>query len=188
MKLNCTILLATLVLHAGCQPCDNPVCLYYQPYVLKKSKKKASPSSVYLIQIEDNEVRSVDRSLRSEGKILLGDAKFNSGFQNYNIAARKHAVDIGADKVVISWKKIGKSKGDRMVLAARTDPTVGFTTSNVFGTATSSLITSYGNAYGSSSFSGTGLSTTYNPGQSLYMRQEYEYDNFECNIKFYGSN
>ena len=117
---------------------------------------------------------------------MFGESRFKSPFNNYNIAARNQAALIGSDSVVISLRKSGKAKGDRMVVTAKTDPTIGFTTSNVFGSVASSVSTPYGSAFGSSNYSGTGLSTTYNPGQTLYTRQDYVYDEYEYVFSFFG--
>jgi hypothetical protein len=142
---------------------------------------------IALIQVQDANPTSKLNNLNSQGKILFGESRFKSAFNNYNLAAKKHAELIGADSIVVSFRKVGTAKGDRMIVSAKTDPTVGFTTSNVFGSVNSSAYTPYGSAYGTSTFSGTGLSTTYNPGQTLYTRQEYMYDELEYVFSFWGS-
>lgn len=165
---------------------DSPVGLHYQPKILVDNKRAKSKGSVSLMQIENSDMNATFKSLRSQGKVMFGESKFTSAFNNYNLAARDYASLIGADSIVISLKKAGKAKGDRMLLAARTDATVGYTTSNVLGTASSTLVTPYGSSYGSTNYSGVGLTTNYNPGQTLYTRQEYVYDEYEYVISFFG--
>ena len=165
---------------------DSPVGLHYQPKILTDKKRVKSKGSISLIQINNTDRSTTFRSLRSQGKVMFGESKFTSAFNNYNIAAREYASLIGADSIVISLKKTGKAKGDRMVLAAMTDATIGYTTSNVLGTASSTLVTPYGSSYGSTNYSGVGLTTNYNPGQTLYTRQEYVYDEYEYVISFFG--
>lgn len=164
-----------------------PVGLNYQPRILTTKKKSTSKSACSIIQIGGDQSASTFNSVKAQGKVLFGESRFKSAFNNYNIEAKNQAMQIGADSVVISMRKSGKAKGDRMVVIAKTDPTVGLTTTNLFGSIASSTVTPYGNVYGNSNYSGTGFSTNYNPGQTLYTRQDYVYDEYEYVFSFFGN-
>jgi hypothetical protein len=183
------LLLCSFVTLSGsnCSNCNNPICLNYEPKILSQSKSRIGPNQVQLIQTNYPSHSEKTNFLKRQGKQLIGEARFNSGFVNLNNEAKQMATQVGADTIVMSYRKVGKARGDRMVLTARTDPTVGLTTSNIIGSVTSSAYGSYGAVYGNSTFSGTGFSTTYNPGQTLYTRQEYEYDQLEYVFSFYGN-
>jgi hypothetical protein len=170
-----TIKLAVITSYLSCSGCytsnDNPVGLNYQPVVLvSNGKKKIPASSVTVVQI--NGVIPEDRDAR-----LIGESIFISGTADFSLVARKKAAKIGATRVIIGSVKSGKAQGDRMVLAAATASSVGFSTSNAFATAASK--------YGTTTYSGTGFSTTYNPGQKHYVRQEYIYETYKYTLKFY---
>jgi hypothetical protein len=181
--LHCLICFLT----SNCSNCNSPVCLHYEPKILSRSKSGLSEYQIQMIQSDALSHSKYANMLRQRGKQLIGEARFNNGFANFNKDAKKMAAKVGADTIVMSYRKVGKAHGDRMVLAARTDPTVGFTTTNIIGSLASSATSPYGTVYGSSTYSGTGFSTTYNPGQTLYTRQEYVYDQLEYVFSFYGN-
>jgi|688.fasta_scaffold276187_3 hypothetical protein len=177
-KLKITILVLFLFCIQSCYTdCNDPVCLYYQPVGMFDGKtKRVTKNSVSLIQIA-GDTSKVEASIKKQGYSLTGEAKFSSGFGNYNTASQKKAAEVGARYVVIGFKKSGKNRGERMTLAAETSPSLGLTTSNAFGSIIS--------GYGTTTYSGSAIGTSYQPGQQYYVRQEYEYDNFEYTIKFY---
>lgn len=172
------LIIATLcLLHASCMPnCTDPICLHYTP-ISAVPTKKIKESSVIVQYAEPSQISSMDKSIKSGGAMLIGRCRFNHGFTNFNSEIKKQAAMVGAKRVVYTQRKVGKAQGDQMILAAQTSPTFGVNTTNTFG----SIVT----GYGSSSYSGSGVGTNYQSGQSLHVRKEFMYDVYEFDVRFY---
>ena len=164
-------------IHVACIPnCGDPICLHYSP--LSAAPTKKIKESDVIVQFADSAaIGKLGKHIESSGGDLIGQSRFNHGFTNFNTEIKKQAAMVGAKRVVYTHRKVGKAQGDEMVLGAQTSPTFGMSTSNVFGSVT--------NGYGTNSFSGSGVGSNYQSGQSLHLRREFEYDLYEFDVRFY---
>lgn len=171
-------LLPVALVLSGCfYNCTDPICTYYSPISSPSSRREVKESEVAIQYCEPSQISGYESGIRSSGGRLLGVAKFDNGFSNFHVAMKKQAASVGATRVVYTLKKKGKAVGDHMVLGSATAPSVGISTTNAFGTISG--------PYGSSSYSGNAIRTTYNPGQQTYFREEFVYDVYEFDVRFY---
>ena len=181
------LLLVSLMM-ASCAGTDSigPVGLHYRTSCFPRDNAKKSSVDPQEIQVKPEDHDLFVKKAGESGLTVLGVSEFELGFSNLHFQIQKQAAHVGASKVIVSWSKKGSAVGSRMSLASQTSSSVGVSVSN---SITNALITNrsrYGTSYGSVQSFGTGSTTTFNPGQSTYAREEYVYDLFNYKLTFLG--
>ena len=178
MTLRILACLAALIHLSACTAgYSDPVALNYTPLGPTTQVSKSKSEGVSIQFCEPSQIGGLERGLSSSGKKLLGVAKYRRHFESVNAAILKQAKNIGATHAVYCFTKSASAIGNEMVLVGETAPTVGFSSSNIAGTITSSL--------GKTRYNTSSFTSHFIPGSSMYANRETQYDLFDYDIRFY---
>jgi hypothetical protein len=191
--LNTITLSALLALGLGACATRSEISQYYKPgFSLEQVPQNPSTVRVLDAPSSPKDARNLVLSLSDQGYFYIGSAVF-SGPPQTPEEIRKFAASVGGDCVIFEKVFMGTGTGSRMVVGSYTPPSVGYSSTfgSAFGTGTGSANSStpFGavntSIYGQSSAIASARSTTYNPGQTTYMRQDYNYPVFnQCLMVF----
>jgi hypothetical protein len=153
------------------------VALNYTPLgpVAQFSISKSEGVSIQFC--EPSQIGQLDRGISSTGKKLMGVSKYRHHFESVNASILKQAKNIGATNVVYCFTKSASAIGNEMVLVGETAGAVGFSSSNIAGTITSSL--------GKTSYNTSSFTSHFIPGSRMYANRETQYDLLDYDIRFY---
>jgi hypothetical protein len=191
--LNTIILSSLLVFGLGACATKSAISQYYQAGLPIKQVAQ-DPSTVRVLEAPKTtkEQRSLALSLSDQGFFYIGGANF-SGPPHTPEEIRKFVASVGGDCVIYEKIFMGTGTGSRMVAGSYTPPSIGYstTTGTAFGSGSgySSTSTPFGSvnttSFGQASAFGSAQSTTYNPGQTTYVRQDFNYPIFnQCIMVF----
>lgn len=184
-------LLISALLFTSCANRPTDLNQFYKPLVLIK-QKTVKPSDVSFEEFPFDSDKNVSLSIVGKGYLVLGKAEF-SGPAASPHELQKLAGTVGGDLIVYGKKFIRTERGARMVLSSYTPPSLGYSTATAsgysYGGATANTQTPWGpvvtNTTGYINNYGTASSSTFNPGQSTYVRQEFDYPVFnQCAVVF----
>jgi len=160
---------------------------YYEPEMAGLSHKPISPSFVRIVDgaWKYEEGIKLTQKLSKEGYWYLGTLEFVGPMQSAD-SIRKFAASVGGDLVIRRTAFAGMKSGSRMVVGSYTPGSVVTSTASAYGSAYSNgsgvLNSPYGTSYlntsGSANSYGSGTATTYIPGQTTYVNENYNYPTF----------
>ncbi|MCX6965641.1 MAG: hypothetical protein NTW41_09870 [Verrucomicrobia bacterium] len=160
---------------------------YYEPEMAGLAHKPVSPSFVRIVDGEwkYEEGIKLTQKLSQEGYWYLGTLEFVGPMQSAD-SIRKFAASVGGDLVIRLTKFAGMKSGSRMVIGSYTPGSVVTSTASAYGSAYSNgsgvLNSPYGTSYlntsGSANAYGSGTATTYIPGQTTYVNENYNYPSY----------
>jgi hypothetical protein len=161
---------------------------HYKSYTGGLELQRIPASRVSMTQINKSpsviDIAETIAKYRKQGYFLVGGLEFSGPIQNES-EIKSFAASVGGDLVIAWIKHKGVDTGSRMVVGSYTPgrtintTTIGNTNGNYSGYGTISnnynnynYYNSTGNIQGTSS----NYSTTYIPGQTTYVRENYQYD------------
>lgn len=182
-----------MLLFVSCATSTREISQYYKPQVPFK-QKPINPSSIRVQNVPYKFDKAIIAETIDQGYLCLGIAEFKGPLLT-PAQLREFGGSVGGDLLWYETKHIGTQRGSRMVLGSYTPPTVGYSTATASGYSSGSAYanaqTPWGpvsvNSSGYGSSYGTATATTYNPGQSTYVRQEFEYPVYEHGIAVWQS-
>lgn len=194
MRILYTITLSTLLaLGLGACATKSEISQYYKPgFSLEQVPQNPSTIKVLDAPSSPKNAGNLVLSLSDQGYFYIGSAVF-SGPPQTPEEVRKFVASVGGDCVIYEKIFMGTGTGSRMVVGSYTPPSVGYSSTfgSAFGTGTgyATSSTPFGavntNIYGQSTAFGSTRSTTYNPGQTTYVRKDYNYPIFnQCLMVF----
>ena len=177
---------ALSILFSGCATSPE-LKQFYEPEMAGLAHKPISPSFVRIVDgaWKYEEGIKLTQKLSQEGYWYLGTLEFVGQMQSAD-SIRKFAASVGGDLIIRRTAFAGMKSGSRMVVGSYTPGSVGTSTASAYGTAYSNgsgvvnspLGTSYLNTSGSSNAYGSGTVTTYIPGQTTYVSENYNYPSY----------
>lgn len=169
----------------GCATTQNELNQFYRPASPVK-QKSVDPSTVQTTHIPAPVRKKLVKNATDQGFFYLGSASFSGPLVTPE-QLRRFGASVGGDLVWHETKYSGVGRGSRMVLGSYSPPTVGYSTATASGYSSRSGVanaqTPWGpvsvNSYGYGNQFGTASATTFNPGQSTFVRQDFEYPSYE---------
>ena len=186
-------LLVPIFALVGCVTTKNELNQFYQPQNLFK-QRPCDPSIVQTMQFSNPPTKKLVKNVNDEGFLYLGMAAFTGPLVTPE-QLRRFGGALGGDLVWHVTKYLGVGRGSRMVLGSYAPPSIGYSTATASSYSSSTGVanaqTPWGpvsaNSYGYGSQFGTASATTYNPGQSTFVRQDFEYPSYEQTVYVWQS-
>ena len=181
-----TALSALALLFYGCATSPE-LRQYYEPEMAGLAHKPFSESFVRIVDgaWKYEEGIKLTQKLSQEGYWYLGTLEFVGPMQSAD-SIRKFAASVGGDLVIRRTAFAGMKSGSRMVVGSYTPASVVTSTASAYGSAYSNgsgvLNSPYGTSYlntsGTANAYGSGTATTYIPGQTTYVNENYNYPSY----------
>ena len=177
----------------GCVTTKNELNQFYKPAGPIK-QRSVDPSTVQTMHISAPPTKKLVKNVNDEGFFYLGSAAFTGPLVTPE-QLRRFGGGLGGDLVWHQTKYLGIGRGSRMVLGSYAPPSIGYSRATASSYSSSTGVanaqTPWGpvsaNSYGYGSQFGTASATTYNPGQSTFVRQDFEYPSYEQTVYVWQS-
>ncbi len=196
LNLLCAVTAAAL---SGCATTDNNVAEMYEPHQpgFKRARVPVSSVKMIALPLTKNTRAQAVKALKpyaDRGYIELGKATF-SGRAITEQELRKFAASVGGDLVFYTGTFAGTEQQSRMVVGSYTPSRVAYSSGSSYGSSYGSANT-YGstpwgamnfNTSGSGTSYGTASATTFIPGSTTYVRENYEVPVFMQHFKIFQS-
>ena len=186
-------LLVPIFALVGCVTTKNELNQFYKPAGPIK-QRSIDPSTVRTMHFSAPPTKKLVKNVNDEGFFYLGSAAFTGPLVTPE-QLRRFGGGLGGDLVWHQTKYLGVGRGSRMVLGSYAPPSIGYSTATASSYSSSTGVanaqTPWGpvsaNSYGYGNQFGTASATTYNPGQSTFVRQDFEYPSYEQTVYVWQS-
>jgi hypothetical protein len=186
-------LLVPIFALVGCVTAPNELNQFYRPANPVK-QRPCDPSTVQTMHFPTPITKKIVKNVNNQGFYYLGSAAFSGPLVTPE-QLRRFGGALGGDLVWHETKYLGVGRGSRMVLGSYAPPSIGYSTASASSYSSSTGVanaqTPWGpvsaNSYGYGSQFGTASATTYNPGQSTFVRQDFEYPSYEQEVHVWQS-